>query len=132
MNYKNFLNPQQTMPFNKENTYWSFFLLINISNMRIVRCVFNPNLDVCACVCVCGCGWGGGYFTPCWFFISNSAVTLASCSILLETFVPNLEFLTQPSLQILDKTQTRYFWFPDFWSMPYKRKLSWLQNKEWY
>ena len=33
-------------------------------------------------------------------------------------------WVTRPSLQILCKTQTRVFPFPDFWSIPYKIKLS--------
>ena len=51
----------------------------------------------------------------------------AFSNILLETFMPNLVivlFITHASLQILGKSQAGVFRFPDFWSMPYKRKLS--------
>ena len=51
------------------------------------------------------------------------AVTLAFSEFsnsLLETFVPNLVSLTRSSLQILGKSQ-RYYRFPGFWSIPYKR-----------
>ena len=37
------------------------------------------------------------------------AVSLAFCSILLDTFLPNAVCITRPSLQILGKTQTGVF-----------------------
>ena len=36
--------------------------------------------------------------------------------------MPNLVSMTRPRLQILGKTQTGYFRFPDFWSIPFKIK----------
>ena len=70
-------------------------------------------------------------YLPCWF----SLITQKRCklqpwhfpafrNILLETFVRNLLFLTRPILQILGKTQTGIFRFPNFWLFLYKRELS--------
>ena len=59
--------------------------------------------------------WVGVFLPLCWFSLNNSekikAVNLVFCSInfLLETFMPNLVSLTCPSLQILDRTQTKVF-----------------------
>ena len=50
--------------------------------------------------------------------------------MLLETFVPNLVFLTRPSLQILGKTQTGVFSISGFLVNPYKKKLSQFQNSD--
>ena len=68
--------------------------------LRPFLVLFNPNLGVC-----------GGYFLlPCWFSLNNLEMVKAAAlafavfsNILLETFVPNLVFLTRPSLQILGK-----------------------------
>ena len=46
--------------------------------------------------------------------------------------MPNLVSLTCLSLQILLKFGQVYSWFPDFWSIPYKRKLAELKNQWWY
>ena len=75
--------------------------------------------------------WEGGGAPPSWFSLNNSktvkAVSLefsAFSNILLQTIVPNLVSIPRPCLQIFGETQTGYFRFPDFWSIPYKRKLS--------
>ena len=47
----------------------------------------------------------------------------AFSNFLLQTFAPNLVSVTCPSLQWLGKTRRGYFRFPDFWSIPYRRKL---------
>ena len=60
----------------------------------------------------------------CWFSLNNSKIvkavrlTIAALSnISLKKFMPNLESLTDSSLQILDNTQTGVFpFFLDFWS----------------
>ena len=64
---------------------------------------------------------GGGNFTPCWFSLNGSEMVkaltvpfVAFSNILLEMFVPDLVFLTRPSLQILGKTQTWVFPISEF------------------
>ena len=54
------------------------------------------------------------------------AVTLAATfrNISLETYIPNLISLTRPNLRYWAKLWQKYFRFPDFWSIPYKSKLS--------
>ena len=40
---------------------------------------------------------------------------------LLRTILANFVTLTRPTLQILSKSQTWYFQFLDFWSIPYQK-----------
>ena len=40
---------------------------------------------------------------------------------LLGTILPNFVTLTRPNLQILNKSQARYFQFLDLWSIPYQK-----------
>ena len=72
---------------------------------------------------------GEGNFTLCWVSLNNPETVkpwhfAAFNHILFETSVPNLLSLACPSLQILDKTQTRVFSISGFWSVPHKRELS--------
>ena len=42
-----------------------------------------------------------------------------------KTFVPtNSVSITRPVSRYWEKLRRRYFWFPDFWTIPYKPKLS--------
>ena len=97
-----------------------FLLKIKIFKIFKIFNHLNPNVGVG--------GWG---CPPSWFSLNNSktvkAVSLefsAFSNILLQTIVPNLVSIPRPCLQSFGETQTGYFRFPDFWSIPYKRKLS--------
>ena len=106
---------------NPRSQYLSLFVhLINRSLILILFFVFLGN------------GLSNSNFLTLinFFSLNNSkmvrAVTrnfAAFSNILLEIFVPNLVSITCPSLQIWAKLRWGYFRFPDFWSIPYKRKL---------
>ena len=51
---------------------------------------------------------------------------------MLKLFVPNCYSLLVPVSRYCAKLKRRYFVFPDIWSIPYKKKLSWIQNQSWY
>ena len=72
-------------------------------------------------------GGGGVILPPCWLSLNNSetvkALTLTFCSIkdVLAEF--GIHY-SPPVSRYWANVRRVYFRFPDFWSIPYKKKLS--------